>query len=63
VSVVEKNKKPKLPDGMREIPVGEPVKAGDLKWDPAAKKCREIVQTVNISVTTPREGWYCRKIE
>jgi hypothetical protein len=59
---MDKNEKPKIPDGYREVLVGEPVKAGDLKWDPAAKKWHEIAQQVNISVRTNRAGWYCRKI-
>lgn len=58
----DKTQKPKLPDGMREVRVGEMIRVGDYKWDDDARTWREIVSAVNIRVLPQRAGFYCRNL-
>lgn len=60
---MDKEEKPKIPEGYRELPVGESTKAGDLKWFPETKKWREVAPGAKHRVSTLRKGWYCRKLD
>lgn len=53
--------KPTPLEGTLPLKVGQFIRKGDFKWDPAAKKWQEIVDAINITVLPKWDGLYCRR--
>jgi hypothetical protein len=57
----EVDKMPDVPAGARLLRTGESIQVGDFHWCKVHKRWREVIEAIDLSVSEPQQGFYCRK--